>query len=107
MRAGYGHVLLDDMVAQVREIHAQRAERLRGITTREGALAYRDEVRGRIASLFAPLPEAGPLNARVTGSVAGPGFTVENVVFESVPGCLVTANLYLPTGARGGPRAPW
>jgi len=99
-------MVLDDMVARVREIHGQRAERLRAITTRNAALAYRDEVRGKIASLFAPLPEAGPLNARVTGSVAGPGFTVENVVFESVPGCLVTANLYLPAGrSRPAPGA--
>src|SRR5207244_6831815 len=43
---------------------------------------------------FPPVPK--DLNVRVTRTLAGPGYRVENIVFESRPGLVVTANLYLP-----------
>jgi len=48
-----------------------------------------------------PLPPRTPLNLRVTGRHERPGFTVENIVFESLPGLYVTANLYLPADLEG------
>lgn len=42
-----------------------------------------------------------PLNARITGTVPGNGFTIEKIVFESRPKHYVTANLYLPTNRSG------
>ena len=45
--------------------------------------------------------ERTPLNARVTGTVECDGFRLENIVFESQPGVLVTAHLAIPTGTTG------
>lgn len=45
-----------------------------------------------------PMAEKTPLNARVTGRVERPGYIIENVVFESRPNFLVTANVYIPKG---------
>jgi hypothetical protein len=45
-----------------------------------------------------PLPERSRLNARITGTLSRPGYTIEKLVFESQPGLFVTANFYLPTG---------
>jgi cephalosporin-C deacetylase-like acetyl esterase len=45
-----------------------------------------------------PLPERSPLNARITGTLSRPGYSIEKLVFESQPGLFVTANFYLPTG---------
>jgi hypothetical protein len=42
-----------------------------------------------------PKPPDKP-NTRVTASVDGEGYRVENIVFESRPGLWVTANLYSP-----------
>ncbi len=100
MRTGYGHMVIDQAVDELRALHASRQERLSAVTTRDQALAYQAEVRDKIAALYAPIPEAGPLNARVTGTITQPGHRIENVVLESVPGCLVTANLYLPADLR-------
>lgn len=55
--------------------------------------------------LIGGLPQTRtPLNARVTGSFERPGYRVENVIFDSLPGFRVTANLYVPT--QGQPPYP-
>ena len=43
-----------------------------------------------------PLPERSDLQPVVTGTVAGDGYTVERLHFQSLPGLYVTGNLYLP-----------
>jgi len=45
-----------------------------------------------------PMPERTPLNATVTGRIEQPGYTIEKLHFQSLPGLYVTANLYLPGG---------
>ncbi|MGB0578580.1 MAG: alpha/beta hydrolase family protein [Limisphaerales bacterium] len=49
-------------------------------------------------------PRRTPLNARVIGRLAGEGYRIEKVMFESRPNHRVTGNLYLPlsTGPHPG-----
>ena len=51
------------------------------------------------------LPERSPLHARTTARHDMGDYTIENVIFESRPGFLVTANLYRPKAAALGKRA--
>jgi dienelactone hydrolase len=53
---------------------------------------------------LAEMPERTPLNVVKTGEVAGDGFVVEKLHFQSRPGLYVTANLYRP--AQSGGRLP-
>ena len=54
-------------------------------------------VRAKILELLGGLPDYnGPLNVRVTGRIDQPRYTIEKVIFESLPEFYVTANLYLP-----------
>jgi prolyl oligopeptidase family protein len=48
-----------------------------------------------------PAPEKSPLKATVTGKIERPGYTIEKLHFQSLPGLYVTANLYLPNPANG------
>src|SRR5215831_8121789 len=41
-----------------------------------------------------PMPEKTPLNAVIHGKIEQPGYTVEKVYFESMPGFFVTGSLY-------------
>ena len=68
------------------------------LRTRADAEAYVRSVREKIRLSFGPLPEKTPLNPRVTGVVERDAYRIENVIFESRPGFLVTANLYVPKG---------
>ena len=45
-----------------------------------------------------PMPDRSPLAAEIFGRVAKTDYTVEKVYFQSLPGFLVTGNLYRPTG---------
>jgi cephalosporin-C deacetylase-like acetyl esterase len=57
-------------------------------------------VRETILSLIGGLPDyTGPLNARITGRIQEERYQIEKVIFESLPGFYVTANLYRPQEA--------
>jgi cephalosporin-C deacetylase-like acetyl esterase len=85
-------------VARENAVHQQRLERLAALRTRADAEAYVRSVRERIREAFGPLPEKTPLDARVTKVVERDAYRIENVLFESRPGFLVSANLYVPKG---------
>lgn len=70
------------------------------LKTRADAEAYVQQVRKNIQRCFAPFPAKTPLNARVTGTVERDAYKIEKVIFESRPGFLVTANLYVPRGKK-------
>ncbi len=54
-------------------------------------------VREKLIEILGGLPNySGPLNAKITGQIQGDGYTIEKVVFESLPNFYVTANVYRP-----------
>ncbi|MEM7479309.1 MAG: hypothetical protein AAF483_30360, partial [Planctomycetota bacterium] len=56
--------------------------------------------------LYPELPPKTPLNAVIHGLVKRPGFTVEKVYFESIPGHFVTGLLFRPDDGKSGVRRP-
>ena len=100
----YESAVHDYYLGKLRQLRVERRQRLDGIRTRRAALAYQRRVKRAIRGAFGPRPERTPLNARITGSVRRSAYVLEKVLFESRPGCLVTAHLYIPTSLRG--RAP-
>ena len=92
----FPHMVQEYFVGRVRAVERQ-ADKLRdSLRTKADAEQYVQSVRQRIRASFGPFPEKTPLAARVTGVVHREAFTIEKVIFESRPGFLVTANLYLP-----------
>jgi dienelactone hydrolase len=85
-------------VERENEIHQQRLKRLAELGTRSDAEAYVQTVREKIRASFGPYPVKTPLNPRVTKVVDRDAYKIENVLFESRPGFLVSANLYVPKG---------
>ena len=85
-------------VRRVREVEQAAKNRHAALRSKADAAAYVREVREKVRRCFGPLPEKTPLNARVTGVVERDAYRIEKVIFESRPGFLVTANLYVPKG---------
>lgn len=87
-------------VERVREVERAADQRRAALRTKEDAEAYVRDVRAKIQQCFGPWPEKTPLKPRVTGVVERDTYTIEKVIFESRPNFPVTANLYLPKGAK-------
>jgi dienelactone hydrolase len=96
----FSRVMQDYYVAQVRNAAARRTRLLEALTTKDDAEKYVVSVRSKIQQCFQPFPEKTPLNARITGTVERDAYKIEKLVFESRPGFLVTANLYVPQERR-------
>jgi len=85
-------------VKSVRRIENRANEWRTGLLTKADAEAYVRDVREKIQQSFGPWPEKTPLNPRITGVVERDTYKIENIIFESRPNFLVTANLYIPKG---------
>jgi len=94
--SNYPHMVHDYYIARVRTIHQERSERLRSIKTKRQAVLYQQEVRKAINRTFSPRPRRTALKPQIVGVLQRSGYRIEKLTFESRPGCLVTANLYIP-----------
>jgi len=72
------------------------------VDSREAWEHFRDRRLGALRRWIGPMPERTPLRPAVTHRANyGDGFAIENVVYESRPNLLITANLYLPENPAG------
>ncbi len=53
-----------------------------------------------VAAGLSPLPEKTPLHAEVFGKMEGPGYTIEKVLIETMPGFYLGGNLYRPRDGK-------
>ena len=84
-----------DRIAQQQLDGRERA--VAAIRTTADADRRKAIVRAKLTELIGGLPTyEGPLNARVTGRLQSDTHTIEKVIFESLPGFYITANLYRP-----------
>lgn len=74
-----------------------REAKVQGVRNAADARARQAEVRRKILTALGGLPDYnGPLNSRVTGTLRRNGYSIDQVIFDSLPDYKVTANLYLP-----------
>ena len=93
----FPRMVQDWIVDQTREAEQRGNVRREALKSQADAQAYVQSVQQRIQEVFGPSPEKTPLNARVMKTVDRQVYTIENIIFESRPGFMVTGNLYLPT----------
>lgn len=91
-----GQMMRDHMISIAERQFAQRDSLLATLRTAEDWDRRAGVIRDSMVSWTGPFPEPTPLNARITGRLVREGYTVEKILFESRPGYLVSANLYLP-----------
>jgi uncharacterized protein (TIGR03435 family) len=94
--------LIDSLDATARTQLDARRQTVDRIQTRVEAEQRRDTVRRKVVELIGGLPESRlPAAVRTFGAIAGDGFRIEKLAFESLPNFWVTANVYVPTDRPG------
>ncbi len=75
----------------------QRAQVVRSIRTIGEAEQRRRFVRQQLLHDLGGFPDhRAPLNAKCTATIQAGSYTIEKVIYESLPGFYITANLYRP-----------
>lgn len=68
------------------------------IRDKAGLRKLQDELRQKLLQMIGGLPtEKTDLHAEITGKIPMDGFTIEKLVFQSLPGIYVTALVYVPS----------
>lgn len=94
--------LQQGLLAIAREHEAQRRRKFAAVASREEALKLQRILRNRFLSLLDGLPKAeGPPPARVVERIEGDGYTIDKIVYQSLPDYHVPALLYLPAKVAG------
>lgn len=92
--------MLDAYLTAHAERHwLERKAKVRAMRSAADVERRRGYIRDTITASLGGFPaERTPLNARITGVVERDGYRIEKLIFESLPGFPVTANLYVPAG---------
>jgi cephalosporin-C deacetylase-like acetyl esterase len=86
------------LVAECLPYFESRKKALEAIRTPDDVKKRQEALRGEFLAALGTLPEKTPLHPQITGILERDGYRVEKVIFESLPGHHITANLYLPSG---------
>ena len=81
---------------QVDELDAQADRGWLRLRSREEYDAYRRTMHAKMIEAIGGFPERTPLNARTVATIRREGYVIEKVMFESMPGLIVSANLFIP-----------
>ncbi|MBR0458174.1 MAG: hypothetical protein IJJ26_02955, partial [Victivallales bacterium] len=97
MQNGYQHMLQDDFVERMADLHRRVAARVSTIHTQEDARAYQAEIQQVVDRAFAPFPrEACPLEATTAWRRSYDGYEAEGIRFQIRESFWGTGILYLP-----------
>ena len=73
-----------------------RGNQVSAINTVEGWKKRQQDIKQTMWDVIGPFQAKTALNVQITGKVKKDGFTVENLMYESLPGFYVTASLFIP-----------
>jgi cephalosporin-C deacetylase-like acetyl esterase len=106
IEAQHQEMLLNFLQREARNLTGTRVARLKAIKTEDEFRNWQEGNREGFLRLIGGLPQPPmkpqqrtPLNARVLGQTWRQGYSVRQVIYESLPQFYVTANVYAPTGS--------
>src|SRR6185437_15651054 len=90
------HTYLEQSV--YRQFEQRREHFQQALSSPAAMRAYQDSCKQRYLRILGDMPARTPLHAQLTGTIARTGYRIEKVIYESLPGHHVTANVYIPQG---------
>ena len=98
--------LYDHITKQAYDQLEKRAVKTSEIQSPSGWEERQEFIRKTLADCLGPFPEKTPLNAKITRTIQKDSYSVEHIVFESIPGFYVTSSLYVPAGIKRNEKLP-
>lgn len=78
-----------------------RSKKVHALRTLDAWKDYQKSVRKKLQDVVGPFPEKTPLNAKIVSTVTRDNYKVEDIIFESQPGCdLISVHPCAPTRQR-------
>ncbi|MDZ7640252.1 MAG: acetylxylan esterase [Bryobacterales bacterium] len=100
----YSRCLPEFLARLAKESYHRRKAAIAALQSPEAIAERQRWVTDTFWKLAGGMPARTPLNPRTTGAFERRGYRVEKLVYESQPGLLISANLYVP--ANGTPPYP-
>ncbi len=100
----YSRCLPDYLAELARDAYERRNRAIAKLTNQGAIHEYQRWARETFWRLAGGEPDRTPLQTRTTGTFERGGYRVEKLIYESQPGLVIPANLYIPT--RGTPPFP-
>lgn len=94
------------LTSQAYKMLDQREERISELKTSDDWQQRQKFIRETLIDITGPFPGKTPLNAKIVRVLEKPGFRVEHIIYESIPGFYVTSSLYIPAGLKRNSKAP-
>src|SRR5579862_825218 len=96
----YARCLPDFLRDLAAAAYQARNREIARLTSAEAIHARQQWVRQAFWKLVGGEPRRTPLNVRTVGSFARAGYRLDKLVYESLPGLFVSANLYIPATVK-------
>jgi cephalosporin-C deacetylase-like acetyl esterase len=93
---GLGEMVGAALTERARELWKERDQVVLHLDSAAGIEQRQRYVRERFVEALGGFPERTPLHARITRTLERDDYRVEMLVYESLPGFRVTANVYVP-----------
>jgi dienelactone hydrolase len=96
----YARCLPDYITSLAAEARARREAAIARLNTAERVIARKEWARATFWQLIGGRPAPSPLNLQSHGAFDRSGYRLEKISYESSPGVIVPANLYIPSSGR-------
>jgi cephalosporin-C deacetylase-like acetyl esterase len=94
--------MTENYIAAAAQAHLnRRREKIATINSAQAVTARQAQIRDIVASTLGAFPERSPLKTRLIVQLPHEGYRIDSLTYESIPGVVVTANLYVPGDSDG------
>ncbi len=92
--------LYHHLTGEAYQLLDSREEKISRLSTPDQWRERQEQMKQSIWDVVGPFSEKTPLNPKITGKIVKEGYSIENVIYESLPGFYVTASLFIPDNIK-------
>jgi dienelactone hydrolase len=96
-----GSLLINNLLDTATYYYNLRDREIEALRSNDDWVKRQSYVKNKLEDIIGPFPERTPLNVRITGKIKKEGYTVEKLVYESLPGYYVAACIFIPDNTDG------